>query len=709
MASSSHPTDASINTAQVGASVQQSSSSVYALQMPSANGVSHDATPVTVGDPSPTEDAGSDDENGPSGKKKSRLTNFDRRDICIYQRDTPGVRQEDIAKKWGVERSTISKILKEKQRWLAIPADETVEIVKARLAYNLSSPIVDATKAKCSVSRPPKFEDIEHKLKDWLLTKVEVGSSVSDKDIHDKALEFAKGSSAATAKFKASHGWIDGFKVRHGIRKGIWLGYGTSNEKDRALGNGHANLPDPLESLGPTMMDDLYRTGTWDPNAAAQDIVYEIPIYKVPIKQVMEKHGGRGWHELTQEERDASTAAGDNDFYPHYEMMKQETQLEDECIAEAQDEAIELQAAAMLAGEPFDFKSTFDRLVREKLAVIDYESVDVPEFDVPPIPGHHPDDIEPTPGPSGERALESIWEIIRFCMPRRGRVFSNAHCAVLLEIWARITIISERQRRAVQRQSTYKFIYERDKENDVKHAADMIAEKERDFALNPTGEPTGRDIVARQTRKEDLEHLKEMQSAHDELVSDPKASDWLDQVHNAQREEAPSVTDDAPEPSGTTPLLEAPPPQPDPQLTASSSQPLPPFLPPFREVMPGVLQNYDSPPRRMDRSAYYTLNPPPPVRVDGKLNPPEYAHRSSGHAVPPEPAPVESQQPFSSPGVPLDSGTAWGGLGSSSSLNDPSSIWTGALGTSLQQVDPNPAWMGAYDPSPDIDMAGPSS
>ena len=49
--------------------------------------------------------------------KKRRLYNTDRRLICIYAEDNPGVKQEDIAARFGVERSTVSKILKQRDRW----------------------------------------------------------------------------------------------------------------------------------------------------------------------------------------------------------------------------------------------------------------------------------------------------------------------------------------------------------------------------------------------------------------------------------------------------------------------------------------------------------------------------------------------------------------------------------------------------------------
>lgn len=63
-------------------------------------------------------------------KKKGRLTNKDRRDICEYHEARPGVRQEDIANIWKVERSTISKIIKAKEKWLAVPDHDIWKVAK---------------------------------------------------------------------------------------------------------------------------------------------------------------------------------------------------------------------------------------------------------------------------------------------------------------------------------------------------------------------------------------------------------------------------------------------------------------------------------------------------------------------------------------------------------------------------------------------------
>ncbi|KAF8908925.1 hypothetical protein CPB84DRAFT_1766370 [Gymnopilus junonius] len=55
---------------------------------------------------------------------KQRLRDSDRRNICLYHLDHPNARQEDIGAAFNVERSTISKILKSKDKWLKINPDD---------------------------------------------------------------------------------------------------------------------------------------------------------------------------------------------------------------------------------------------------------------------------------------------------------------------------------------------------------------------------------------------------------------------------------------------------------------------------------------------------------------------------------------------------------------------------------------------------------
>ncbi|KAF7291598.1 HTH CENPB-type domain-containing protein [Mycena chlorophos] len=79
--------------------------------------------------------------------KKQRLFNTQRREICEYHISHPNARQEDIARAFGVERSTVSKILKNKQKWLNIDVNETLKIAK---------------------HRPSKFPEIEEDMPDLI-------------------------------------------------------------------------------------------------------------------------------------------------------------------------------------------------------------------------------------------------------------------------------------------------------------------------------------------------------------------------------------------------------------------------------------------------------------------------------------------------------------------------------------------------------------
>ncbi|KAH9936650.1 uncharacterized protein B0H18DRAFT_328253 [Fomitopsis serialis] len=64
--------------------------------------------------------------------RKQRLWSTDRKKICMCHRDNPGMKQEEIAARFGVERSTVSKILKEKDRWLNVKDDEKLQVAKWR-------------------------------------------------------------------------------------------------------------------------------------------------------------------------------------------------------------------------------------------------------------------------------------------------------------------------------------------------------------------------------------------------------------------------------------------------------------------------------------------------------------------------------------------------------------------------------------------------
>jgi hypothetical protein len=89
---------------------------------------------------------------------------------------------------------------------------------------------------------PSKFPEIESSLQEWLLEMDKTKQILTDASIRAKAKEVARGMEIPEDKFKASSGWIENFKHRHGIRRGVWHGDGKNTRAARAMGCGH-----PLE------------------------------------------------------------------------------------------------------------------------------------------------------------------------------------------------------------------------------------------------------------------------------------------------------------------------------------------------------------------------------------------------------------------------------------------------------------------------------
>jgi len=99
-----------------------------------------------------------------------------------------------------VERSTVSKILKNSKKWLAVQEVDINRVAK---------------------HRPSKFPIIEERLKIRLREISKDGTPLSDNLIRAKAKEVAREENVLDEKFKASSGWVDNFKSRAGIRRGV--------------------------------------------------------------------------------------------------------------------------------------------------------------------------------------------------------------------------------------------------------------------------------------------------------------------------------------------------------------------------------------------------------------------------------------------------------------------------------------------------------
>ncbi|SJX60457.1 uncharacterized protein SRS1_11768 [Sporisorium reilianum f. sp. reilianum] len=132
-------------------------------------------------------------------KQKKKLRNIDRKRICDFSAANPAIKQDAIANEFGIERSTVSKILKQKEKWLAIePGSDAARIAKHRAV---------------------KFPAVEDRLTSWVAELMARGEAVRDSTIRHEALRIARELGLGEDKFKASGGWIEKFRERNQIPK----------------------------------------------------------------------------------------------------------------------------------------------------------------------------------------------------------------------------------------------------------------------------------------------------------------------------------------------------------------------------------------------------------------------------------------------------------------------------------------------------------
>jgi hypothetical protein len=83
--------------------------------------------------------------------------------------------------------------------------------------------------------RPSKFPKVEELLREWLIETRASNIVLSDALIRQKAKDTARLLDISDEKFKASSGWVENFKHRHGIRGGVWHGDGKDARHARAV------------------------------------------------------------------------------------------------------------------------------------------------------------------------------------------------------------------------------------------------------------------------------------------------------------------------------------------------------------------------------------------------------------------------------------------------------------------------------------------
>lgn len=141
----------------------------------------------------------------------------------IIAKHENGVRVSDLAKQYGMPKSTVSTILK------------TKEVIKAA---NVAKGVTVITK-----QRPQILEEVEKLLLIFINERQLAGDGISEELICEKALEIysdllkeTPGTSTESGafEFKASRGWFEKFKKRTGIHNVIRHGEAASSNKEAA-------------------------------------------------------------------------------------------------------------------------------------------------------------------------------------------------------------------------------------------------------------------------------------------------------------------------------------------------------------------------------------------------------------------------------------------------------------------------------------------
>lgn len=163
------------------------------------------------------------------------MTNTERRDLCIYAAEHPRMKHELVGQVFGVERSTVSKILKHKAKWLSATDDNgPIQYDPATSALTHSGAngsdagpgMEDVLKPKAKASRHPEMEDA---LMEWGRQRTGAGQLVTDEMVRSKALQIAAELGLDPGQFKASAGWVENFKERSGLRGGKFALTSESN------------------------------------------------------------------------------------------------------------------------------------------------------------------------------------------------------------------------------------------------------------------------------------------------------------------------------------------------------------------------------------------------------------------------------------------------------------------------------------------------
>ncbi|UKZ77782.1 hypothetical protein TrVFT333_005508 [Trichoderma virens FT-333] len=162
-------------------------------------------------------------------KARKTLSAEQKRAMCQYHEDNPGTRQADIGAKFGVERSTVSKVLRHKDQYLK------------------QDPEPDSSALKRLKGKHPDFD---RTLSNYVRRQQQRGFEVKDEEIIEQARLFARASGSQDRGLtNINSNWLLKFKQKHGIGAGRLMRRASET-----------NIPDRITTALPRFSGDKTTT-----------------------------------------------------------------------------------------------------------------------------------------------------------------------------------------------------------------------------------------------------------------------------------------------------------------------------------------------------------------------------------------------------------------------------------------------------------------
>ncbi|KAH7162434.1 hypothetical protein B0J13DRAFT_615075 [Dactylonectria estremocensis] len=230
---------------------------------------SYSAPPISI--PPPMNATPVEPPRLPTQHEKSRktLTTEQKRAMCQFHEDNPGTRQADIGARFGVERSTVSKVLRQRDQYLK--RDQEPDHAALKRAKG-------------------KHPDFDRTLSNYVRRQQQRGFDVADEEIMEQARLFAHASGNQESLLgNLTSSWLQKFKQKHGIGAGKLMRRASeTNIPDSArmstLMNKNDKSPNGISPSSPSGQPSPLSGSRSDEEAQAEGLGFDFH-YKHPESQ----------------------------------------------------------------------------------------------------------------------------------------------------------------------------------------------------------------------------------------------------------------------------------------------------------------------------------------------------------------------------------------------------------------------------------------